>query len=325
MGVVARVLVSSGLLVLLFTLLPAGQIWDVLRRFETWAWLGVLAGFLVGHRLGAEKWLLLLRTGGAPLHRRDAVGFYAGGLFANLYLPSIVGGDVLRATLAAGNVTRTEAVVVGSLADRIVDVAVLVVLMAAGGLVTGSVAEGAVGRVLLYGAIAGLGTVVLVLPVVLRMPLRRWPRRLRRPAGRCFVALRRLYRQPGPASVAFGLALVVQAGFVLLNAWIGAEVGIGVPLAAWFVVWPLAKVVALVPVSVGGLGVRDATLGALLVPLGVPMDLGVAASLVWQSVIVIGGLAAGAVWRLRTRTRQAPPSGRGEVSSKSASGGAGHV
>lgn len=296
-----RVLVSGGLLALLLVVLPAGEIWSSLRGFAPWVWACVLAGFLAGHRIGVEKWRLLLRTGGAPLTSRQAVTCYASGLFANLYLPTIVGGDVLRATLAARRADRTEAVVVGSLGDRAVDVAALVLLIAAGGLATGTALEGTAGRVILVAAAAGLGVAAVGLPVLLRTPLRRWPRRLRRPVGRALVALRRLAREPGTAAAALGLSLAMQSGFVLLNAWIGAGVGIDVPLAAWFLVWPLAKGVALLPVSIGGLGVRDATLGALLVPLGVPMDLGVAASFVWQSVLVAGGLVAGLVWRLGSR------------------------
>lgn len=298
---VLRVLVSGGLLALLLWILPAGEIWSSLRGFAPWVWACVLVGFLAGHRVGVEKWRLLVRAGGAPLGRREAVTCYASGLFANLYLPTIVGGDVLRATLAARRAGRTEAVVVGSLGDRAVDVASLAVLIAAGGLVTGTALEGTAGRVVLAAAVAGLVAAAVALPLILRTPLRRWPRRLRRPVGRALVALRRLAREPGTAAAALGLSLAMQSGFVLLNAWIGAGVGIDVPLSAWFLVWPLAKGVALLPVSIGGLGVRDATLGALLVPLGVPMDLGVAASFVWQSVLVAGGLVAGLVWRVGSR------------------------
>jgi hypothetical protein len=88
----------------------------------------------------------------------------------------------------------------------------------------------------------------------------------------------------------------MQGGFVLLNAWIGKSIGVSVPLAVWFLVWPLAKLAGLLPISLGGLGVRDATLGALLVPAGVPLALGVVASLIWQSILIAGGLLAGALW-----------------------------
>ena len=64
----------------------------------------------------------------------------------------------------------------------------------------------------------------------------------------------------------------------------------------WFLVWPLAKVASLLPISLGGLAVREATLAALLVPFGVRPSAGVAVSLVWQSVLIAGGLMGGLLW-----------------------------
>lgn len=320
MKLLFRFLVSAGLLALLLILLPAGEIWESVRSFDPWVWLCVLAGFLAGHRLGVEKWRLLLRTGGAPLPSGQAVTCYASGLFANLYLPTIVGGDVLRATLASRRTARTEAVVVGSLADRVVDVVGLGLLIAAGGLATGSAVEGRSGRALLVVMLAGLTLAATGAVVALRTPLRRWPRRLRRPVGRCLVAVRRLSRAPRPALAALGLSLAMQAGFVLLNAWIGRQIGIDVPLVAWFLVWPLAKIAGLLPVSIGGLGVRDAALGGLLVPLGIPMDLGVAASFVWESVLIVGGLLAGLVWRVSASRSEAQETGEEVAPGRTAEG-----
>lgn len=95
---------------------------------------------------------------------------------------------------------------------------------------------------------------------------------------------------------AFAVALLMQSSFVLLNAWLGYSLGIDVPLAVWFLVWPLAKAAGLLPVSLGGLGVRDATLAALLVPFGVPPAQGLVASLAWTSVMIGGGLLGGLLW-----------------------------
>lgn len=293
-----RVAVSVGLVAALLLLLPVDRIWASIRSFDLRIWITVLLGFLVGHRIGAEKWRMLLRAGGTSLSSRSAVSCYAGGLFANLYLPTIVGGDVLRAALAARGTRRLEAVVLGGVADRVIDVGALVLLVLAGGLAAGSSVPGWGGHVMVLGAALTIVVLLVALPLVTRTPLSRWPRKLRRPVGRFLVALRRLSRRPGTAVKALGLALAMQAGFVALGSWIGYGVGIDIPWTAWFLAWPLAKAAGLLPVSIGGLGVRDAALGGLLVPLGVPMELGVTASFIWQSVLIVGGLLAGLAWRI---------------------------
>jgi uncharacterized membrane protein YbhN (UPF0104 family) len=110
------------------------------------------------------------------------------------------------------------------------------------------------------------------------------------------VSMRRMARRPLAALGVFALSLAIQSWFVLLNAWLGRAIGIDVPLAYWFLAVPLTKAVTLAPVSLGGLGVREATLAGLLGLVGVSASDGAAASFLWQSVVYSGGLLGGLVW-----------------------------
>jgi uncharacterized membrane protein YbhN (UPF0104 family) len=291
-----KIAVSASLLAILFWILPWHEVRAAVARLSAFVWLSALCGFLAGHRLGVEKWRMLINAGRAALSRTDAVRCYAAGLFANICLPSIVGGDVLRAALATRVTRRPEATVLGSVADRILDIAVSGVLILIGGFMARDALPGWGADALAVAILLGVLASAVALPLVFRRPLARWPRRLRRPIGRSLVAVRYLARSPRTALAACAISAVVQAGFVLLNAWIGASIGVAVPLAVWFFAWPLAKIAGLLPISLGGLAVRDATLGALLVPAGVPLALGVIASLIWQSVVIAGGLLGGLLW-----------------------------
>jgi len=306
MKVLLRVVISLGVLAALFLFLPWGELRDAATRLSPWVGGAVLAGFLVGHRFGVVKWRLLVNAGRPILGSLDALRCYAAGLFANLCLPGLVGGDVLRAGLAAKITRRPEVVVLGSLADRAIDVLALTGLLAAGAVLARGGAPGWM-RPLIAALVLGMAGVTVLLWLLLRRPLGAWPVRLRRPVGRTLVALRRLRGRPAVAATAFGIAVGMQAGFVLLNAWIGQSIGIDVPLEAWFVAWPLAKLVGLVPVSLGGLGVRDATLAGLLTAWGAPMAHGVVASLAWQGVLIVVGLLAGGLWLLLGREAASRP------------------
>lgn len=301
-----KAIVSFGLLALLLSVLPWTDLREAVARLPAAVWFPVLGLFLLGHAAGIMKWRLMVNAGRARLGRVDAARCYSAGLFANLCLPSIVGGDVLRATLAARATRRPEAVVLGGIADRIIDVAALGVLVVTGGFLARDALPGWSGALLTGVLVLGVLVAAVTLPIVVRRPLARWPARFRRRAGRTLAGLRRLARNPLLALTAALVALAMQAGFVLLNAWIGRSIGIDVPLIVWFLVWPLAKIAGLLPVSLGGLGVRDATLGALLAPAGVPVAYGVVASLIWQTVVIAGGLIAGATWWVLGRRRGSP-------------------
>ena len=297
-----RIAVSGGLLLLLLLFLPWDTARSALGRLPFSLWMGALAGFIAGHFLGVVKWRVLVNAGGGRrLRMLGAVRCYAAGLFANLCLPSIVGGDVLRAALAARVTRSPEAAVLAGLVDRIIDVATLGFLIALGGIF----ARGALpawGRSALTISLLVVALIIVVfLPLLVRRQLEQWPRRFRRRIGRGLVALRSVARNPGSALTSLTLSVIIQSAFVFLNVGIGRAIGIDVPLGVWFVVWPLAKVAGLLPISLGGLAVRDAAFAALLVPLGVPIALGILTSLVWQSVLIAGGLLAGVAWWIIAR------------------------
>ncbi len=298
-----KAVVSGGLLTLLFVLLPWSQVRDALGKVPPQVWGGVLTGFVVGHALGIAKWRLFVNAARAGLGRIDATLCYAAGLFANLCLPSIVGGDLLRIGLATRITRRPAAALWGGVMDRLTDMLSLAILVTGGGLLARAQVTEWAGEALTVAFGIGVALSILALPFVLRRPLRAWPRKLRRPVGRGLVGLRQLARRPGTAIVGLLMSLTIQGSFVLLNAWLGRTIGIAVPLAVWFLVWPLAKIASLMPISLGGLAVREAGLAALLLPFGVPVALSVVCSLLWQTVLIAGGLLGGLIWLVLSRTR----------------------
>jgi hypothetical protein len=66
----------------------------------------------------------------------------------------------------------------------------------------------------------------------------------------------------------------------------------------------------MLPVSLGGLGVRDAALTTLLVPFGVPAAFGLVASLAWNTVLIGGTVIAGALVADADPARPARPKRR---------------
>jgi uncharacterized membrane protein YbhN (UPF0104 family) len=81
----------------------------------------------------------------------------------------------------------------------------------------------------------------------------------------------------------------------MLTAQLAVYCGLALPLRTWLFAWPLAKLAAVLPLTQGGIGVREAALVALLTPFGAPGHLVLAAGLVWEGVVIAGGLIAGAV------------------------------
>ena len=100
---------------------------------------------------------------------------------------------------------------------------------------------------------------------------------------------------PKIALLAFLMSLGIQGSFIVLNIMLAREIGIEASASLWFFAWPLAKLIALAPISLGGIGVREVAIAGLMAPFGIDPALVVAQSLCWEAVLVGSGLFAGIV------------------------------
>lgn len=288
-----RVAVSLSLLAAILWWIDWPVFARAIARVPAGVWTGVVAVFLLGHAVSALKWRLLLAAVDVQVSAALALRAHGLGLFANLCLPSLVGGDLVRAAVAIRDQGRAEAVALASLGDRVNDTLALVLLAGAGALAVGGTGDAWALRVLVaFGVGLPLG-VVAAFWIVPRLPRERLPGALARVVGRVAEAQASLRARPGRAAGAFGLSCGIQLVFVLLNVRLAGAIGIDQPLAVWLLAWPLAKLIALLPISLGGLGVRELALAALLAPFGVEAALTVAQSLAWQAVLIGSGAAAG--------------------------------
>src|SRR5688572_27776728 len=181
----------------------------------------VVGGFLCCHLFGAFKWRMVIGQAGARLRPVGAIECYAAGLFSNIFLPSIVGGDVLRALLAGRKSGRMAAAILGGGADRLLDLAALgLMVIGAGGLV-GLRQEGAQRSLLMLGLLVVAAGAVVGAVVLVRRPLAKWPRKLRRRIAQVLIALRRQGRRPLVLVGSLCGGLVMQSGLVALQAVLG--------------------------------------------------------------------------------------------------------
>ena len=99
--------------------------------------------------------------------------------------------------------------------------------------------------------------------------------------------------RPQVVLAALLLALMVQGSFIGLTAVLADAAGLHLAFHAWLFAWPMAKLSAVVPLTQGGIGVREAALVGLLLPFGAPAALTVAVGFAWEGVIIAGGLIGG--------------------------------
>lgn len=287
----------------LFWLLPLDRVGDALRSISPGVFILVLVLFLAGHVAAALKWWLLLDRAVSPFL---AIQAHYAGLAANLCLPGAIGGDAVRAGMAQAAMKDGARVVAAATADRLIDMIALLTITVLG-LVLSS-RSGVDGGLVVQAAlvIAVMLAAIIALPRLLPLPWRMIPALPGRGfAERLATAFGALGRKPATLAIAFAASVAIQTVFVSLAWWLAIAAGAEVAIGHWMFAWPLAKIIAILPVSLNGLGLREATLAAFLAPFGAEAAVIVAAGLMWQAVLFAAGGIGALVLALSGLTRKA--------------------
>lgn len=296
--VILRWTAALAVLAILLHFLPFAPLRSALAQIPPTRFVVILIGYGVAHFFGIVKWRLVVNAAGADLDFATSAQCYTGGLFGTLFLPSIVGGDVIRLAVGLRRSPRPAAVFAGNIADRLLDVGAQGALVVLGLLLLpGSVPwplRPAARHALVILAIVGIIGVLLAL-LVYKPLLRGHSIRFRRRMARLRHALRAVSRRPAILFFGWLLGIAVQATLLILAALLALSCGLFLPLRVWLFAWPLAKLAAILPITQGGIGVREAALVALLVPFGAPGPLVLAAGLAWEGIIIAGNLLAGGI------------------------------
>lgn len=278
-----RAAVSAAVVAVLLSVVPLDAVLQAIKRIRISIWMASLAVFFAGHYLNAVKLRLLLGSEFAPLSA--CVRAQYAGLVANLSLPGLAGGDLVRAAYLAPT-AGTKRVTIASIADRLLDTATLLVLVGVALPFAG--VPPAIADVLTRAgwwltAIAIASTVALVIVLMFS----RFSAAVSNRLGQAWHEVRRRRLAFVGATM---ISLSVQAAFVMTNVWLARQVGVTTAVSAWFVAWPISKLIAVLPISLGGIGVREAALVSLTAPYGAPREAVLASGILWQAVLIVSGL-----------------------------------
>ncbi|MEY2468454.1 MAG: glycosyltransferase 2 family protein, partial [Actinomycetota bacterium] len=251
-----------------------------------------LALTLVGVVLSAFRWQRVLATLDVhvPLYRLTR--HYLASLFVGNFLPSTVGGDVLRVT-RLGNETGDSAKPFASVVlERMSGWIVLPALTFIGLGINPTLRQ--LGSATAFASAVGAATLLALGGVLVAAANPRLGAKLsgstgwRRFTGAIHLGVDRFRRRPM-------LALeVIAAGFVyqlcvLLSVFFAAKaIGLeDVGITAIIAFFPVVLIVQTLPVTIGGLGVREGAIYVLLHPIGVTSDQAISLGVVYYAMTLI--------------------------------------
>ena len=326
----AKFAIGLALLVYLYTRLPdPAALWQQIANATPWLLLIGTGCYTAAVALSGFKWGILLRAAGLQVSTPRLLAYQWLAEFFNSFLPAQVGGDVMRGYALAADTQRRALAAASVLIDRFIGLMIfmLAAALASWGMViwgrpdgTPFTPEEAVSVQLLAlgsggAALLLLGLLVAVLSrrvkrlaenILTRLPLQGFILPIWNKLADAF----NLYRHAYGALARCALGSLIIVLLTSINIWLIAraiEPGV-ISLVEVLTINPIIVFVALlIPLSPGGLGVRQGAFTVTFALMGADPNLGFAVGLLQQLISYVVSLPGAYLWMRGNRRQGQPP------------------
>ncbi|WP_052341782.1 lysylphosphatidylglycerol synthase transmembrane domain-containing protein [Salinarimonas rosea] len=299
-----RALALVALMALLFGLVDGRETLAALGRAAPGPLLLGLVLVQAQIALSGVRWRITAKRLGVPITLGTAVREYYVASFLNQVLPGGVAGDAIRAVRNrdrdADGSPRWRPVVRSIVLERAAG-QVVFFAVAASGLALAPVA-------LARAAPDGTGHLIAIpfavataIALAVVAASRIGPKALREALADLGPDIARVFWKRGVWLPQIALSLSIVASYVAVFALAGAALGIVLPALAWIALAPLVLAAMLIPVSIGGWGVREGAAAALLPLAGVDASHALAVAILYGLTSLAGSLPGLVLLGLRRR------------------------
>ncbi|TVR06719.1 MAG: UPF0104 family protein [Salinarimonadaceae bacterium] len=304
-GVLLRIAALPVIFAILFFALDGAATLAALGQADIGLVLIALTIVQLQFLLSALRWRFTAQRLGLPLPFRRALSEYYVAGFLNQTLPGGVAGDAARAYRnraadANGRLgwrASLRSVVLERAAGQIAFFSVAIAGLAAWPfLVPTSAPDG------VEALVAAPIVVLFVLSAIIALVAARAPRIIRSAFAELGPDLRRAFLDHGAWWRQAGMSLAIVGGYVAVFAVCGAALGSPIPAMGWFTVIPMVLLAMVLPVSIGGWGVREGAAVALFPLVAVDASTALAIAILYGIVNLVGALP-GLALVVRRRTK----------------------
>lgn len=309
-SVALRVVLSIGLLVYLFRQVDKKALLEIIKNANKTFLLLAFFVSLTAYIIGIHRWEMLLRGAGIHLSLKRIIMSFAGGVFFSLFLPSTIGGDLVRSVDLAVHTQKPHEVVATVLMDRLSGYVGLVLIALSAVLIGWHLVQDTA----VLWSVAIITAVLVILLVILfnRFLYSKINQFLRSPgAGKIREALKTLHHEihifRHRKVIIFNniiLSIIIQAIPPMAFYITALSLGVKVNIVYFFVFLPIISAITLLPISIGGLGVRENMAVMFFAKAGMSHNSALALSLVNSLFILICGLIGGLIYVLTLHHRR---------------------
>ena len=256
---------------------------ELIRRERPLFFVATVALYVCGQAMSACRWRFLAALNGLPGPYSEYLAYYFIGMFTNVFVPGLIGGDTMRALYLGRQHRRIGPAFASVMADRGIGLLTLFWLAAVAALCTTGVRLPA--SVLRVTLLAG----TLSLAAYIAAPLlAKWVSISGR-LNRLLAPIIPYLCRPIALIPAIVLSAILQLALATCQYLLGVGLGLHIALTTFVLIVPITNVIASLPITINGLGMREAGYLVLLGMAGVSKDQAVALSILYFAASLAGG------------------------------------
>ncbi|ABU56876.1 lysylphosphatidylglycerol synthase transmembrane domain-containing protein [Roseiflexus castenholzii] len=266
------------------------SVWQTIIAAHPFPLAGSIVIYFVGVMLSCLKWHLLLRAQGIRASFARLVEWYLMGALAGTLLPSDIGGDLGRGYAAARALGNRAGVWTSVVMERLTGLLALVAMASLTLAFLPDVLDAPAWAPIGAGLGMALTTVgFAALSGFLPLRLARVPHWMERIIAQLQDVITPYRNNLGTIVACLGLSVMFHTNNALSFWLLAISVKSDAPVAT-MILWPLAGVFGLLPLTPGGLGVREGVTAALLMRVGLTPDQAVAAAMIARMLLLLCSL-----------------------------------
>lgn len=299
LSLIARLLFSGLLLVFLFSRIDTEKTFRLLRDADLLMLAFAFLVFLVVNLILLYRWFVFIKALDLVVAGWNVFRYYFIGLFGNLFLPSAIGGDIIKILGLIKYTHKKPRVVASVLLDRLSGFASIAIIA----ICSFSFGHAYINNksILLLIALMGLGSLGIT-SMLFNEPVYAFCSRIFDRLPRIKARLMEMHydisllrAKPQQGIKALLMACLGQITFILSFYLISKALHQDIEPIYFFVFVPLICIASAVP-SIGGLGVREFGAASLFATVGVAKEIAVSMSLISFFFMVLVGLIGGVIY-----------------------------
>ena len=310
LGIILRVGISMALLVFLFGQVDGKALFRIIRGADIWLLLLAFLIFTLVYAVCLFRWEMLLKAVRVHLPVKRVIVSFSGGMFFNVFMPSTIGGDLVRSLDLAAHTKKGKEVVATVLLDRLSGYAGMVLVAVAAMIFGYRLVQDKVVVLIVLAIVALLALILLLL--FNNFFFSKINRFFHSPNGsRLMTAIKNthqeLYYFRQRKRVLFlnlAYSIFIQVVAPVSYYLIAVALGIKTDIIYFFIFFPLIGAITLLPISIGGLGLRDATTIYFFAKAGMAKDAAFAISIMVFFYTLLLGALGGIIYVFTLHSRR---------------------